>query len=52
MEITKEYLIKKISECQAAKEQYLAYAQGNEGAVNILNLILQDLEKETTRKDG
>lgn len=51
MVITKEYLEQKIQECTMAREQYLANATANEGAVNILKLMLQDLTKEET-KDG
>lgn len=51
MNITKEYLEQRIKECQMAKEQYIANATANDGAVNILKVLLADLEKEEETKD-
>jgi hypothetical protein len=54
MSITKEYLQNQIKNCQDAKEQYLAQANANEGAINILNTLLIELDKpeEDKKTDG
>lgn len=46
MEITKEYLQQKIAECQKAKEEHLANANANQGAVHILEVILSQLNSD------
>ena len=51
MEITKEYLEKKIKEFREAGEKYQRDAIANFGAADGLSIILQELEKQNSMKE-